>query len=262
MVYANAGLPDVLDPVLTYLADTLPPPLYSFLINAASHCLTLLTALFNLATALAQSNPLEWDTQKLLPPLITLFTAYFALVSFYRSTTWMIRTSVFFVKWGAIFGTFIGGAGWVIANANGNGAALGDYGVISGLGSLILDFINGNGQNAAGGTRSRSRTQRARARSSTEKRKPKPWDTFERHRDWQYQENHGDKEGADAQQVISNIIGTAGRVVKESGWWSIVRGVVEGGAQAGEENLENTSGKGKPSGQSQAKTKAGGSRSR
>ncbi|KAF5385904.1 hypothetical protein D9615_002390 [Tricholomella constricta] len=258
MVAVNVGLPVFLDPVISYLADTLPPPLYSFLINALSHCLALLSALFTLATSLISSNPLEWDAQKLLPPLITLFAAYFALVSFYRSTTWMLRTSVFFVKWGTIFGAFIAGIGWIMGNANGNGNGVGSYGVMSGFGSILLDLINGKGQNAAGGTRSRPRSQQSRSRSS-EKRKPKPWEPFERHREWQYQENQGDVDGADAQQVIRNIIGTAGKVVKESGWWSVVKGVVEGDSKADAEDSSSTGGSSR---KAQSKTKAGGSRSR
>ncbi|RDB25305.1 hypothetical protein Hypma_008054 [Hypsizygus marmoreus] len=255
----NGVLPDLLGPVVSYLADTLPPPLYTFLINFLSHCLALLAALYSLVISLASTHPLEWDAQSILPPIITVLAAYLALSSFYRTTSWMLRTTLWFVKWGTILGALTAGAGWYMGSANENG--VGGYGVIPTLGNFVLDMINGQGQNAAGGSRSRSQKQRYRA--SPERKKPKPWDSFERHREWQYQETEGRVGNADAQTIINDIMGAASSAVKDSWWWSMTKSIVEGGLG------EQTDGEGvngndrrKRSRKAQGKTKAGSSRSR
>ncbi|KAF8070311.1 hypothetical protein FPV67DRAFT_1486896 [Lyophyllum atratum] len=243
-------LPDFLDPVLSYLSDTLPQPLYSFLINALSHCLAVLTAVYALITPLLSTNPFEWDAQTLLPPLITLLAAYLALVSFYRTTTWMLRTSVFLVKWGTLFGTFVAALAWVMGNANANGNGVAAYGLMSTIRGIVLDYTQGKKRN---GRSSRSRSQAKPLRTRGEKRKPKPWESFERHREWQYDESQGN---TDAQNVISDILGTTGKYVKESGWWKAVKGVVEGGTPTDTVDSESKGGEKQP------KTKAGSSRSR
>ncbi|KAG5637224.1 hypothetical protein H0H81_005346 [Sphagnurus paluster] len=257
---ANTGLPDVFDPIFEYLSEALPPPLYWFVTNALSHYLALLSAIYSLILPLISTSPLKWDAQKILPPIITLFAAYLALLSFYRTTTWMLRTSIFFVKWGTILGVIAAGAGFLLGSANGDGNGVGSFGVISGLGGMLLDLINGKGQNAAGGTRSGSHPQRSRTTTKgSEKKKPKPWEPFERHREWQHQDNQ-DRAGVDAQQVISKIIGGAGQVVRESGWWTLLKGIVDGAA-AEETRDEGKGGRGQQP-KSQTKSKAGTSRSR
>lgn len=221
-------LPAFLDPLLSYLDSVLPPPLYSFLITLMSQFLALFTALFSLITAIP-SKPWEWDAQTLLPPLITVLAAYLALLTMYRTATWMVRTSAWFIKWGTIIGALFAGAGWYMGNANAVGA-LGGGGVISGLGGLILDMINGQGQNAAGGSRYKTRTQSKASRAHARKtgNRPKPWDSFEQHREWQYRENDAGDDGNDIQKVIGDIAGAAGRVVRESGWWEAAKSVVVG----------------------------------
>lgn len=253
----DIDLPDFLDPVLSYLADTLPSPIYSFLINALSHCLALFTSLFSLLTSLLSASPLTWDAQKILPPLISIFAAYLALLSLYRTTSWMIRTIIFFMKWGAMLGAFMAAVGWVMGNSNGNG--LGNYGVVSTLGGFVLDMINGQGQNAAGSARSKSRTQKTRSRSrlADKKPKPKPWEPFERHREWQQDAAPVDQ-AADAQKFIGDIVGAAGKVVKESGWWNMAKKILEGGS-GGDDGVEGTKGR-KPT--QKAKSKESRSRSR
>lgn len=250
MANINIALPDILDPVLSYLSRTLPQPLYFFLINVLSHCLALFTALFTLVSSLISTNPLSWDAQTILPPLITVLAAYLALVSFYRTTSWMLRTSIFFIKWGTIIGALMAGAGYFMGNAAGGGG----NGVVSGLGGFVLDMINGQGQNAAGGSRRSQRSTR-----SFDKKKPKAWESFERHREWQYQENDA---GADAHTIISEIASAAGKFVRESGWWSVAKTIVEGGMG---EQVEAESAKGK-GGRKQPprkqKSKPGNSRSR
>jgi hypothetical protein len=218
-------LPDFLDPLLSYLSDTLPHPLYSFLLSLLAHSLALTTALFSLLTSLITTSPLEWDAQTVLPPLISILAAYLAILSLYRTTSWMIRASMWFVKWGAIFGALIGGAGWYMGNRNG----VGGYGVVAGVVGLVLDVINGQGQNAVGGSRARPRPQSShkRARASGGN-KPKPWESFERHRQWQYRENEVGGGNEDVQKVIGSIIGAAGGFVKDSRWWEAAKNIVAG----------------------------------
>ncbi|KAG6862322.1 hypothetical protein C0995_016020 [Termitomyces sp. Mi166 len=253
---SDANIPDLFAPVLSYFSDILPAPIYSFLINALSHILALYSATFDLISFLISRNPLEWDLQTILPPLVTLFAAYFALLSFYRTTTWMLRTSIFFVKWGTLFGILIAGTAWFM----GNESSLGRYsGVISTLGNFILDAMNGSVQKSTGHSRSSSRTQSSRTQES-EGRKPKAWDSFERHREWQYEQMQGNGATTDAQKVIDDIIGSAGKFVRENGWWSVVKGIVEGIPETGHSNGGQTAKR--SSRDSQAKTKAGRSRSR
>jgi len=249
-------LPEFLDPVLSYLNDTLPHPVYSFIINILSHSLALFTALSTLFTSLVSSNPLNWDAQTILPPLISLFAAYLALLSLYRTTTWMFRTSIWFIKWGTILGALIAGVGYFMGNMNGNG--VGGYGIITTLGGFALDAINGQGQRATGGTKSRSKTQRSRSRfQQTERKKPKPWERFERHQDWLYQEREDPTQAADVQKIISNIVDTAEKVVKDSGWWSVAKSIIE---RSTGENTDADVGETRAT--QKAKSKTSGSRSR
>ncbi|KAG6920107.1 hypothetical protein DXG01_010175 [Tephrocybe rancida] len=247
-------IPDFLSPVFSYLAETLPSPLYSAVIYALSHLLAVTYAFISVIRSFISRNPLEWDAQTILPPIMTLFAAYVALLSFYRTTTWMLRTSIFFVKWGTFFGILMAGAGWLL----GNGRSVGRYGgIVSGFGDFFLDVMNGQEQKTAGSgsSRSGSRTRSSRTRES-DKREPKPWDSYERHRE--YEAKREDDSSTDAQKVIGDILGSASKIVKESGWWSVLKGVVDGG-------ISETDGGGtqqRSSQDSQAKAKAGRSRSR
>ncbi|KAF9467280.1 hypothetical protein BDZ94DRAFT_1287709 [Collybia nuda] len=237
----DLDLPEFLDPALSYLADRLPSPLYSFLINVLSHFLALFTSLFTLITSLLSTSTSTWDAQTLLPPLISIFAAYLALLSLYRTTSWMIRTIIFFMKWGAMLGVFMALVGWVIGNSGGNG--LENYGVVSTLGGFVLDIINGQGQNAARSSRSKTSSRKTRLRSSPiekKKPKPKPWDSFERHHEWQQQGPAPVDHAPDAQKIISDIVDAAGRKVSATGWWNIAKKIVESGSG----NEEKTEGQG------------------
>lgn len=118
-------LPAFLDPVLDFLADHLPPPLYEFLLSLLSHTLALFSALISLIINLVRARPWEWDAQIILPPLITVLASYLALVSFYRTTSWMVRTGVWFVKWGTIIGALAAGAGYFMGTQGEGGQGVG-----------------------------------------------------------------------------------------------------------------------------------------
>ncbi|TFK44553.1 hypothetical protein BDQ12DRAFT_673200 [Crucibulum laeve] len=260
----EGDIPALFDPVLDYLSETLPSPLYSFLINLVSHCMTLFAALFNLFTSLISTNPLQWDAQTVLPPLISVLAAYLALASLYRTTSWMIRTSVWFIKWGTIIGALTAGAGWYMGSTQGNG--VGGYGIVSSIGGLLLDMINGKGQNAAGGSRANSQSRIPRSRSSrsktTSQKKPKPWDTFESHRQWQYQERaQGNGDATDIQKIINDIVETATNLFGETSWWGSAKSVFDGatGSTNGHQNEETDTRQQPPR---KAKSRSSSSRSR
>ena len=104
-----------------------------------------ISALFHFVSALSSAQ--SWDSQKILPPLITLLAAYLALVSFYRTTGWMIRTAFAFVKWGGIIATLAAGAGYFMANAGqgqGDGVGLAG-GILPMVGNAVFGMLSGQG---------------------------------------------------------------------------------------------------------------------
>jgi len=219
-------LPAFLDPFLGYLLDTLPAPLYSFIIELLSYCLALLAAVISLIQSLASKNPLQWDAQSVLPPLISILAAYLALVSLYRTTSWFLRTSVWFLKWGTIFGALLAGAGWYAGN-NAQGNAIGAHGVASTVGGWILEALNSNGanQNAAARRHRNSRsTPRSRQKKSTAQR-PKPWNSFNEHANWQNQEDPSDADKT-FEKVINGIVDSGDWVFGDRKWWEMARSYV------------------------------------
>src|SRR5882762_7233008 len=137
---SSISLPAIIDPILSYLSSILPPPLYSFLLTFLAHSLALFTSLISLGYTLLSSRPWEWDAQTVIPPLITFLAAYLALVSLYRTTSWMFQTGMWVMKWGTILGALIAGAGWVAVQTGAGGAGgigqAGGGGMMSFLGSL------------------------------------------------------------------------------------------------------------------------------
>lgn len=240
-----ATLPEFLGSLLSYLSDVLPPPLYSFLIDLVSHCLAFITALVTLFSSLLSTHPSHWDAQNVLPPLITVVVAYLGLVAFYRTTSWMFRTTIWFIKWGAILGVLAAGAGWVAGHS---GSGVGAYSALSEIGRFLVGTVTRSVENESGSSRSRS--QRTNPGSSP--KKPKAWESFQRHREWRYQVHHeGRAQDPDTRELMNDIFNAAGKVLKESGWWGIREGTSEGSSQ------KPGNRKGSP-----GKSKAGTSRSR
>ncbi|KAG2150412.1 hypothetical protein DEU56DRAFT_970757 [Suillus clintonianus] len=220
---ADIPLPAFLDPLLGFLAEKIPPPLYSFLLSFLSHSLALFTALISLISSIISSKPWQWNAQTIIPPLISFLAAYLALVSLYRTTSWMVRTSIWFIKWGTILGALTAGLGWYMGNQN---AGVGNTGVVSSLGGFIWDVLNSQGQSTPDTQRS-SRTPKTRTQRKSNDR-PRSWESFEKHKQWQYQERGGNQEGDDAQKIMSNIMKAANRVITEGGWWDVARGIFDG----------------------------------
>ncbi|EKM57351.1 uncharacterized protein PHACADRAFT_255060 [Phanerochaete carnosa HHB-10118-sp] len=259
----DAVLPELFDPMLDYLADHLPPQLYDTVETLLTHTYSLFSSLFTLARTMISNSPVTWDIQQILPPLITLLAAYLALVSFYRTTSWMIRTAFAFAKWGFIITTLGGFAGYMLANANadgGNGLAQFGNGLLPTLGGVLLGMFNPDAQNNAGRNQRAGPTSRPRARTSQRKKgqdRPKASESWDKHREWQYSEQQHHQadggDGANAQQIIGNIIGSAGKVLKDSGIWDKAREAAEGlskstKGQSEEGSSKRRKGKGSESG--------------
>ena len=69
----------------------------------------------------------------LLPPLITFFLAYFALVTAYRTVRSMISLAWFGIKWGAIIGALIAIWAWWTDNTD----AINSTGTVPGRGGFL-----------------------------------------------------------------------------------------------------------------------------
>ncbi|KAF9071035.1 hypothetical protein BDP27DRAFT_1144216, partial [Rhodocollybia butyracea] len=200
-------LPEFLDPVLAYLSENLPPPAYSLLISFLSHGLALASALLTLAHSLLFDSS-NWNAQTLLPPLIAFLTAYLAILSLYRTTAWIIRTSFWFIKWGSLLAAIAAGAGWMLADG---GNALGGRGAANTIAGVVLDMMNGETGKQSRGSRQRKR--------------PKAWDSFEAHRDWQFNEKQAEKDSKnDAQVLMDNILSATGSAITGSNWWGFLSG--------------------------------------
>lgn len=213
---ANPALPALLDPLLEYFSNVLPPPLYSLLVKLVSHSLAAIYALLKLSNSLLTNAPEDWNVQTILPPLITIFTAYLAISSFYRTTSWLLRLSFWFMKWGTLFGVLIGGLGYLLGTAGGDGLA--NQGVIPGIGDLLWSLLE-DPRNAKATRATGSRNKKSNAK------RPKPWESFNRHKDWQYQEDRDRKGNEEAQQIISQIVDAAGNMFG-GGWLGAVKDIV------------------------------------
>ncbi|EJF58249.1 hypothetical protein DICSQDRAFT_110601 [Dichomitus squalens LYAD-421 SS1] len=239
--FDDAAIQNFLDPLFSYLSTVLPAPIYSIVEALITHTLTLLSALLNFALALATAQ--NWDAQKILPPLITLLAAYLALVSFYRTTGWMIRTAFWFVKWGGILVALSAGAGYFLANAgidggnNGVGAFNGN--LLSFFGNALLGLFD-NEDSQSGRTRparsSRSRTgpnTRSQTKKHKEKERPKAWESWDKQRDWRHTAEAAGRDDAarmneGVQEAVQKVTGLV-RDALGTGWWEVVKNAVGSG---------------------------------
>jgi hypothetical protein len=136
----------------------------------------------------------------------------------------MIRTSIFFIKWGTILAVIIGCTGWAVGNSNSILLPfMGD--TAYGAGSRFLfDLFNGMGKDT---DRSQSTRSRRKPPPPGAGAKPKPWDSFERHREWQFQQQQETDRNGDALKTIGDIVGAAEKALKGSKWWEAARGIVD-----------------------------------
>lgn len=209
---ASISLPNFLNPLLDYLKDNLPPPLYSLLLSLSSHALAILTSIFSLLYSLINKHPSEWDAQTFFPPIIAVLTGYLALASLYRTTSWMFRTSVWFVKWSTVIAALLALAGSVLRASSGDLS-------FTGVASSLADVITGMLDDA-------TRPQKTRGQRKSQSR-PKAWQSYDQHRDWQYKEEQeagrrspGQREATDAERTVEDFVSD----IEESGLWKMAQG--------------------------------------
>ncbi|KAM5543225.1 hypothetical protein V8D89_003099 [Ganoderma adspersum] len=237
----DATIQNVLDSILSFLSSVLPPPIYSIAASLITHFLSVFVALLNFVYTLASAQ--NWDAQKVLPPLITLLAAYLALVSFYRTTGWMIRTAFWFVKWGGILAALSAGAGYFMANGGANGVGpFNGGGLLSFFGNTLLGLLGGGSSDGQAGRAgpSRSRTG-AKVKKPTQKPKererPKVWESWDKHRDWQYSPDTAGRDdaarlGEEVQEAVQKVTGLV-RDTLGTGWWDAFKNAVEGSGLVG-----------------------------
>lgn len=201
---------NLLEPILSYIASCLPPPVYNALFALVVNGFAFIRALLGFGTALVYSRPSDWDVQKIVPPLITLLVAYLALSSAVRTATWFVRMTTWMIKWGIIAAVASVAAGWIF----------GGGGVVPTLVGMALNMLNGDGQDAAGGPRGSRQQGRAR---------PQAWESFDQHWEWQFEEKQWNAEDATspAQHVQQFVADALQRSKKDGGWWSVARGALQ-----------------------------------
>ena len=200
------ALPNLLEPILSYISSCLPPPVYNALLALVVNGIAFISALLSFGTALISSRPSDWDVQKIVPPLITLLVAYLALSSAVRTATWFVRMTTWMIKWGIIAAVASVATGWIF----------GGGGVVPTLVGMGLGMLNGYEQDTAGGPRSSSQHGRAR---------PQAWDSFDQHWEWQLNEQQADT--ASPAQHVQQFVADALQRSKDESWWSIARGAVQ-----------------------------------
>ncbi|KAH8107854.1 hypothetical protein BXZ70DRAFT_17215 [Cristinia sonorae] len=238
---AESTLPIILELVLDYLSDILPTPILNIVETLFCHSWALANSLFTLVFSLITTPTSSWNAETILPPLITLLAAYLALISFYRTTGWMIRTAFAFVKWGFILTILGAAAGYIFANGANGAAGAGDglrafggaFGIVPVIGGYLLDVLNGEGigNNNANSRHRLSQTKKSKTKTQTKGKsqpRPKAWESWDRHRDWQYNANAQEERNpaAEIQRVVGEVFGAAGQAVRASGWWEAAKGVV------------------------------------
>ena len=222
-----------MDVVLDYLATYLPLPLYSVLVTVLSHSFATATTIVRLCNSIL---PADWNVQAFLPAIISILAAYLALSSLYRTTSWVLRTSFWFIKWGTIISVLLAGFHYM-----GNDVAVGNRGIIPDIGRYMINMANGD--------------QWRRVQSQGRKQKsqrPKAWESFKRHREWQYQEaNNAEVEGGHLMAMVANA---AEHVLEKSEWWAVAKDMWVNNKEHSEgRSSKNTKSSKPPSGSSRSR---------
>jgi hypothetical protein len=229
----------IVSPLLQFIAAYLPTSLYPPVLTFISHLFATATKVSRLWNSLFSQNPTDWNIQAFLPAIISILAVYLALASLYRTTSWVLRTSFWFIKWGTIIGILLAGASYYM----GNDVAVENRGIIPDIGRYMINMANG-GQGSQDWRRVKSRQKRKHKSP-----RPKVWESFERLREWQYQEiNDAQVEG---EHLMSMIAGAADHVLEKSEWWAVVKNIWSNGEEDG--SSKNTNSRKSPSGSSRSR---------
>ena len=216
-------------PLLKFIAAYLPTSLYPPLLSLLSYLFATATTISRLWDSFFSQNPTDW-IQAFLPTIISILAVYLALASLYRTTSWVLRTSFWFIKWGTIISILLAGASYYM----GNDVAVGNRRIIPDIGRYMINMANGGlGSKDWGKVKSRQKR----------KQKPKVWESFERLYEWQYQEVNNAQVGSE--NLMSMVAGAADAVVKN--FWGNGEEHSEGGF------YKNTNSRKSPSGKSRSR---------
>lgn len=102
---------------------------------------------------------------------------------------------------------------------------VGRFAFTSGISALVMDLINGQGLNAAGGARSSRKRKTRSAKGKADKPPPKIWESFKQRQEWQYQENEA-AGGTDIEGIVKEFMSSAAEAVTDKWWWSIAKSAV------------------------------------
>ena len=218
--------PSLSHPLLKFIATYLPTSFYPPLLTLLSHLFATATALSRLWNSFFSQIPTDWNIQAFLPAIISILAVYLALASLYRTTSWVLRTSIWFIKWGTIISILLAGASYYM----GNDVVVENRGIIPDIGRYMMNLANG-GHGSENWGKVKSRQKR--------KQKPKVWESFERLYEWQYQEVNNAQ--VESENLMSMIAGTADGVVKN--FWGNSEAHSEGGFSKNTKNRKSPSGK-------------------
>lgn len=219
-------------PFLEFIAAYLPTSLYPPLLTLLSHLFATATTVSGLWNSLLSQNSTQHTDwiQAYLPAIISILAVYLALASLYRTTSWVLRTSFWFIKWGTIISILLTGASYYM----GNDVAVENRGIIPDIGRYMINMANG-GQGPADWGKFKSRQKR--------EQRPKVWESFERLYEWQYQEVNNAR--LESENLMSMIAGAADTVVKN--FWG------NGEEHSGGGFSKNTRSRKSPSGKSRSR---------
>jgi len=180
---------DLVEPWFRLLQSVVPPQIYSLITTSLSYALKLLNTSFSI---IAATSPLS-APNTIIPALLTIFCAYLALSSLYRT----VMFAFWFVKWGIILSALFTFAGWVNSGAPAQ---------------FLANLVPAAVENKSGGSG-----------------RPKSWESWSTHDRYKRErKTQGEKDAEEAQKFIQNVIDTAGSVYQKSGnWWETAKGVYE-----------------------------------
>lgn len=185
------NLVDVAQQWVSTFHDTLPKSLLMILDPIYSNLASLAAKCYSVTDASVMDVFASFNLQTLLPPVISILTIYFALVSLYHTTTFFVRSTVFLLKWGTLIGVSAAALGYVANMFRPNS----------------FDIFN------------QGEARRPPFRSA----RPRVWDTFEEHRRWRENQREENPYAADAgritRETVEKFIDATQQMANQAGWW-------------------------------------------
>lgn len=160
-------------------------------------------------------------SQQILPPILSIIAIYFGILSLYRTTTSVIRTSFALVKWASIIAALAMAAGWFI----GRGPL--DVGMLLRVANELTNGQDRVNTRTGGATRPATprsyggRTQTRRGRRNSDAERPGIFDSFLKHQQWR----EGQAQTEQVQEYVEQVVKKSQKIVKEgSGLFNMLFG--------------------------------------